>query len=185
MSIDRNFVLNLAHESSDTNEYILSLYNIPKQMKAKTIVEIGAGRSTFALVAAAFETDGHVTSIDIGGEGTLDRVQWGKETMKKESDGRFTMLMQSSLDVEWDKPIDFLFLDSEHTFDLTKAEMEKWFPKVRKGGVIMMHDTAAEGGQQVQCRQAFEEWYKKHKKEYTVVHLLDTKIIGMSILVKI
>ena len=63
--IDRNFILNMAQQSNDINEYLMSLYNIPVQMNAKTIIEIGAGRSTFALVAAANKTEGTVTSIDI------------------------------------------------------------------------------------------------------------------------
>lgn len=183
--LDRNFVLNIAHTNSDINEYIMTLYNIPVQMNAKTIVEIGAGRSTFALVAAANKTGGHVTSIDIGGKDTLRRQEGGPELM--ESEPNFTMITGSSLDVPWDwkNEIDFLFLDSEHTYDLTKAEMERWFPYVKHGGIIAMHDTAHESGQQVECRVALDEFLSDPTKPYRAIHLLDTKIIGMSILVKL
>lgn len=183
--IDRNFCLNLAQKSSDINEYIMSLYNMPVQMNAKTIVEIGSGVSTFALVAAANKTGGHVISIDIGGWDTLNRLENGEETMKKEEN--FTMITGSSMDIEWDtnKQIDFFFLDSEHTYELTMNEMNKWFGYVRHGGIIVMHDTAHENGQQVECRKALNEFLDGKDALYRVIHLLDSKIIGMSVLVKI
>lgn len=183
--IDRNFVLNLAHQDSDTSEYLMSLYNIPKQMKAKTIVEIGAGRSSFALVAAANETDGYVTSIDVGGAITLNRVDNGQELMKNEK--RLIMIEDNSLKVKWppNVPIDFLFWDSEHTPDLSRREIIKWFPLVRSGGIIMAHDTGHEDPDKQGARMALDKYLKTNPRHYTVVHLLDTKIIGMSILVRL
>lgn len=184
--IDRNFILNLAQEDTDTSQYLMSLYNIPIQMGAKTIVEIGAGRSTFALVAAAnrIGESSNVTSIDLGGRDTLNRVTGGEELMKKE--GRLFLFQESSLTVRWGTPIDFLFLDSEHTYDLTVAEIDKWFPLVRRGGVIMCHDTGHEGEDKQGAVQALKEFMEsKEGKKYRRVDLMDTKIIGMSILIKI
>lgn len=183
--IDRNFVLNLYQKSGDINEYVMSLYNMPAQIGAKNIWEIGSGVSTFALVAAANKTGGHVTSIDLGGWNTLDRVSNGEEIMKNESN--FTMVTGDSLTVPQDRKnkIDFLFLDSGHTYQLTLDELNRWYPLVRKRGIIALHDTAHEAGEQLQCRQAFNEWYKLHEDEYTVVHLLDSKIIGFSVMIKI
>lgn len=182
--IDRGTILNMAFVSGDINEYLLSLYNIPVQMNAQTILEIGSGVSTFALVAAANKTGGHITSIDIAGAETLNRTPNGEDILKGEPN--FTMVQGSSLEVPWDKEIDFFFLDSEHTYQLTKDEMHRWFPLVRKGGVIMMHDTAHEAGQQMQCRQALNEFLESEEgKGYRAVFLLDTKIIGMGIIVKL
>lgn len=185
--IDRNFILNLAHVDGDINEYLMSLYNIPVQMGAKNIVEIGSGVSSFALIAAANKNEGHLTSIDIGGWDTLNRTQEGKALMEGEK--RFTMVTGNSLDVPLITDIDFLFLDSEHTFNLTLNEMKRWFPQVRKGGIIAMHDTAHESGQQMQCRQALNEFLYDsidlNRSYYYPIHLLDTKIIGMTILVKV
>lgn len=184
--IDRNFILNLAHEDTDTSEYILSLYNVPKMMGAKTIVEIGAGRSTFALVAAANETKGQVMSIDIGGWDTLNRVTGGQLIMEDEK--RFTMITGNSLE----EPrilfsvIDFLFWDSEHTYDLSVKEIAKWFPEVRKGGIIMAHDMCHESKDKQGARQALDEFLaSKEGKNYHAIFLLDTKIIGMAVIYKL
>lgn len=181
--IDRNFVLNQANKSGDINEYVMSLYNIPVQANAKTIVEIGSGVSTFALIAAANKTGGHVTSIDIGGLDTLRRQDNGLETIKDEPN--FTMLTGSSLEVSWEKPIDFFFLDSEHTLELSRKEIARWFPKVIAGGIIMLHDTGHESEDKKGARIALDEYLALHPDEYTVIHLMDTKIIGMSVLVKL
>lgn len=183
--IDRTFVLNLCQISSDINEYLMSLYNVPVQNNSKNIVEIGTGVSTFALVAAANKIDGKVTTIDTCGGDALNRVQDGEALMKEES--RLTIIKGDSRDVvkTWKDSIDFLFLDSEHTYELTLAEILLWFPYMKSRGVVMMHDTGAESGQQMQCRQALEEWYKAHKHQFVMVHLMDTKIIGLSILIKL
>jgi len=36
--------------------------------------------------------------------------------------------------------IDFLFLDGDHSYEGVKKDLELWFPKVKKGGVIGGHD---------------------------------------------
>lgn len=37
--------------------------------------------------------------------------------------------------------LDVLFIDSEHTYERAKRELETWAPRVKPGGVIIMHDT--------------------------------------------
>ena len=184
--IDRNFVLNLATKSSDINEYLMTLYNIPVQINAQNIVEIGCGVSSFALMAAANKTGGRITLIDIGGPDTLNRVDGGKDLMLAEP--RFRMIEEDSRLVADESSvldIDFLFWDSEHTLELSRQEIKGWFPKVRKGGVIACHDTMHESEDKQGARIALDEYLKEHPGEYTRVDLLDTKIIGMTLLVKI
>lgn len=36
--------------------------------------------------------------------------------------------------------IDFVYLDSDHKYEAIKSEIEAWYPKVRKGGVLAGHD---------------------------------------------
>lgn len=182
--IDRNTVLNLCQVSSDINEYLMTLYNIPVQIHAKTIVEIGMGVSTFALVAAANETGGTVYGIDICGTDALNRVPDGESIMKKESN--FIGISGNSLHVPWEDQIDFLFLDSEHTYDLTKGEISRWFPYVRHDGIIAMHDTGHQSKEKQGAVRALQEFLNtENGHEYKAIHLLDTKLIGMSILMKL
>jgi len=38
-------------------------------------------------------------------------------------------------------PIDFLFIDADHSYEAAKADWNEWFPKVRKKGYIALHDS--------------------------------------------
>jgi hypothetical protein len=44
------------------------------------------------------------------------------------------------LEKEWHKEIDVLNIDSDHTYETTKAEMLKWIPWVKTGGLVFFHD---------------------------------------------
>lgn len=41
---------------------------------------------------------------------------------------------------EYHKLIDFLFIDTRHTYEDTLANLEAWFKHVKKGGYIALHD---------------------------------------------
>jgi len=42
---------------------------------------------------------------------------------------------------EFDEPIEFLFVDGSHEYDLVLEDFEKWVPKVVDGGWVAFHDT--------------------------------------------
>lgn len=59
-----------------------------------------------------------------------------------------TIFMQrdsKTLPDNWDKTIDVLFIDGDHTYEGCLADINTWEPYVRDGGVILFHD-ADEGG---------------------------------------
>lgn len=39
-----------------------------------------------------------------------------------------------------DESFDFIYLDANHKYEFVKADMNLWFPKLRKGGVFAGHD---------------------------------------------
>lgn len=43
-------------------------------------------------------------------------------------------------DVEWDRPVDLLFLDDSHLYADIKENFEKFSPYVRPGGYVVFHD---------------------------------------------
>lgn len=47
--------------------------------------------------------------------------------------------MEAVVDVE-DESIDFVYIDGDHRFDPVMMDLLCWAPKVRKGGLIMLHD---------------------------------------------
>jgi predicted O-methyltransferase YrrM len=47
---------------------------------------------------------------------------------------------------EFDEPIELLFVDGSHEYDLVLEDFEKWVPKVVEGGWIAFHDTTWTAG---------------------------------------
>jgi hypothetical protein len=46
----------------------------------------------------------------------------------------------------WNKEIDYLFIDGDHTYEAVKRDFEDWYPYVKNGGIISIHDSAANRG---------------------------------------
>lgn len=49
--------------------------------------------------------------------------------------------------------LDFVYIDANHAYDFVKEDIELWYPKVKKGGIVSGHDYILFGGTK-------EEWYK-------------------------
>jgi len=43
---------------------------------------------------------------------------------------------------DWNIPIELLFIDGAHEYELVKLDFELWYPHVIKDGMVAMHDTA-------------------------------------------
>ena len=51
---------------------------------------------------------------------------------------------------EFNKRIDLLFIDGDHSYETVRADVEAWFPKLEDGAIVIFHDYGwAEGVQQV------------------------------------
>lgn len=44
----------------------------------------------------------------------------------------------------WDRPIDFLFIDGDHSVEGVRDDWEKWTRWISQGGVVLLHDSRAE-----------------------------------------
>ena len=55
-------------------------------------------------------------------------------------DDNWVFIHGDSKQIAWDKPIDVLFIDGNHTYDAVKADYSKYEPFVNKWGLILLHD---------------------------------------------
>lgn len=153
-----NNVWKLVLRDTDISEHLLILFALAVGSKAKIIVEIGAGQSTFVLLEAAKFNEGEFYSIDLTPKLSSQRLFPDAPDLEKEP--RYHHIEGNSLDVVWDKPIDFLFIDSGHTYDLTIGELTKYTPFVKEGGFIAMHDTGEFNNVFADCRRAMLDFTK-------------------------
>lgn len=107
-------------------------------------VEIGCyqGRTTGEL---ARNTKGQVYTIDPFVAGRLG-IGYGELIAKTHcrrlglKNVQFLKGFSYDIAPSFSKPIDFIFIDADHTYAAVKRDWQDWFPKVRKGGVIALHD---------------------------------------------
>lgn len=55
----------------------------------------------------------------------------------------YRLLIMASLEaakIVPDGALDFVFIDANHTYEDVKKDIEAWYPKVRKGGILSGHD---------------------------------------------
>ena len=108
-----------------------------KELGLKTIVELGmrGDESTISLLYAAKETGGMVLSFDVddcpGAKRSVSELGLSDDWRFKQTD---------DLPVIWQKTIDHHFIDTSHTYEQTVAELRKFEPFVRDGGIMTMHD---------------------------------------------
>lgn len=103
------------------------------------ILELGSreGTSTAALLAGVEAKGGRVFSVDI--DPAYDGAWKGHPL--------WHFVCCDSCDVEKIRAeglleeLDVLFIDSEHTYERVKKELSTWVPRVKPGGLILMHNT--------------------------------------------
>lgn len=132
------------------------LYQAASIVHKGVIVEVGSyyGRSTVCMAQGIREkaNQSHIWAVDT----------WRNENIpvntKQDIYGAFlknineyqdivTPLRGFSKDVagSWNKPIDLLFIDGDHSFDGCFTDINAWVPFVRRGGVVMFHDSGLDG----------------------------------------
>lgn len=114
------------------------------------ILEIGCfkGRSSVSFGFGCIGTRRHVYSVDLfEGDGSM----YGKGEFLSDFERNvqvcgltdyITPIKQYSTVVarSWDRQIDILFIDGSHNYDDVKADFEAFYPFVKKGGIVALHD---------------------------------------------
>jgi len=72
--------------------------------------------------------------------GSLEQIQEVKNEFSN-----FIFIQDYSYNVvkEWNKPIDFIFIDGDHNYEAVKKDFDDWYPHVKLNGIIALHDSAA------------------------------------------
>ena len=142
---------------SDIQHHLGLLFSLARG----NVLELGtrSGVSTAALLAGVERRGGHVYSVDI--DPACAGVAAGHP--------QWTFIQSDSRDPELPgrvaTPLDLLFIDSEHAYEVTRAELALWHPYVRPGGYILLHDPETFPG----VRRAVQEFCAAHGWPVTFV----------------
>jgi predicted O-methyltransferase YrrM len=143
-SPDTNFNINPFTESElleafvnpdlATSKHLLILYSLVVGLGAKQVLDLGIGTTTRALRAAALKTGAVVFSCDRDPRFT---------TMSSLQDDHWKLLLgpsETSLK-SLPGPFDFVMHDAAHDYFQVKLDLQLILPKVKKFGMICVHDT--------------------------------------------
>jgi hypothetical protein len=84
-----------------------------------------------------------------------------RETMEPYKN--FVMVVASAHDAsKWiaDGSLDFVFIDSDHSYEAVKQDINDWAPKVREGGIVSGHDYYMGKWNRIGVIQAVNEYVK-------------------------
>lgn len=148
----------LCTRPSDINEHLEYMHDLCVLRDATQVVELGVrtGVSTVAFLAAMDVTDGQVWSCDIAHPQVPESVA---------NHPRWTCVVDDDLWMVNEAPeCDVLFIDTSHDYQHTLDELRLYAPKVRDGGVILLHDTQLQhpdgvSGPDFPVRVAALEWH--------------------------
>lgn len=120
---------------SDTQEHLAFLNLTARKYQGVRVLELGTrcGFSTSAFLAAVEKNGGHVWSVD---KDPARVPAWWH--------GHKLWTFTQADDLEWEPPdtlFDVIFLDTSHTLEHTRAELERFVPLAAPGGVVLVHDT--------------------------------------------
>lgn len=142
----------VCRDPSDVVEHLPTFVSAVEELEATKVVELGVryGVSTIAWLYA-LENQGHLWSVDCAfpvaasaGEINLLDPQGPLGVQK-----HWTFILgydtwEPVLDALPQKDIDILFIDTNHVYEETLVELDLYYPRVRSGGRIFLHDTAIE-----------------------------------------
>jgi hypothetical protein len=125
-------------EWSDIVDHMPRLHAEACRYENPIIVDLGvrSGNSTCAFLAATEKVGGMVWSVD------MERAQVPDHWFAAD---QWTFVQADDLWVAHEAPrCEVLFIDTMHTYLQTCRELVAYVPKVKPGGVILMHDTELE-----------------------------------------
>lgn len=133
IEVDFPFVCSIVQLTPDYAPLIPNMLEMVLNTKAQVILETGTniGDSARVWLEGLKKTGGELWTVDVA------------EYDNSWADGisNIHLLKGSSIEIPWDKQIDILYLDSDHTYGHVTKELMKFGPYVRVGGAIVLNDT--------------------------------------------
>lgn len=119
-------------------KHYLTLFSFVLGLEAKNVLEIGGGGSTAVILEALKITGGKLTTCDpreIEGIGYTQTFQQENKNWNFVQDYSYNLLPKLSED------FDLVLHDGSHEGKVLFKDLRNIFPHVKKGGIVLVHDT--------------------------------------------
>jgi predicted O-methyltransferase YrrM len=145
----------------ETTPFLLTLFELVLEMKPEVVFEIGVhnGFSTNTILSALENNKkGKLYAID-----KLDFSNNIAEDLKPYCE--FMVADSKEFYKTWDsKEIDILHIDGDHSYTMCKSDYENYYPFVKPGGYILIHDVIQWKGvtkfwDEITDKKIFLPWY--------------------------
>lgn len=136
-------------------EELIRLFEIVSTLQPKNTLEIGTySGGTLFMTCRVADPEATVISVDLPGGGFGGGYVWPRKFVYRKftkNNQSLHLLRRDSHDANTrdlvrsllaNRPLDFLFIDGDHTYDGVRADFETYGPLVRSGGIVAFHDIA-------------------------------------------
>ena len=136
-----------------------------KAFEKPTIVNIGVFRCASMYCLRAGSPKARIIGIDI--EKCTVPIQKGLEAEFVTGDSRVVVSAPMFKD-----PIHVLFIDGDHHYEVVKADIDNWAPKIAMGGFLVLHDCyptpkSLRANPYIEgVNRAVSEWFAVNKNEW-------------------
>jgi predicted O-methyltransferase YrrM len=131
---------------------LLGLLERVRELRPRRLCEIGASAGgTLYLLTRVAEPDAVIVSLDID---TPAHTRRARERMARDSqrvisiqaDSHDPLTRERVTQALGGEPLDFLFIDGDHSYEGVRADFELYRDLVREGGLIALHDINPDRG---------------------------------------
>jgi predicted O-methyltransferase YrrM len=145
-------------------------------------VEVGThcGASAIPIAKCLKQWGGRLTCVDVwlGQDNFNECVQ----NMRTEGVAHFVKLVvgySSDVAQMWNEPIDFLYIDADHSYEAVRVDLNAWWPHLIKGGLICGddYDDPVSPG----VKRAWDEFEKDQAQKFYTYETPDTRPAGLKL----
>ncbi len=149
----REFYIETFDFQSGLGDSAWLLYGLARSIRPKVCVEIGSARGKSACtigLALRRNGSGKLYAIDPhrptewNDTNSADSFTIITENLRKAGVSEYVEIVRntsSEAAANWQRPIDLIFIDGDHTYDGVKADWNLFVPHIREFGVVVFHDT--------------------------------------------
>jgi predicted O-methyltransferase YrrM len=148
------------------------ILELVEQYRPTVCVELGTwmGASAIPVARSIRRWGGTLTCVDTWA-GTVDgqslyRAPWmlascARNLIESGVSANVRLIPATSLEAAalWTLPIDYLYVDADHSYESVRADLDAWVPHVKPGGVILGDDYGSDMYPGV--RNAWDEWERE------------------------